>query len=201
MATKSNSNTTSLKKNTSVVEKLIHIFGSVNFVFLLCFLGCLIAGVICVFVYKGDNDMLRFIITETISASGISETIKVNGIIAIFCFVFVLFFFLTTLAEVTLVIVSKKGHLSKKQCFFTAYYALTVILTFSLVTAGLFLRLDPYRMTNTKYDVGFYHIWDENKQTLSLLGYFTLAFSLCSLCLYFPYKKSLVPWSTLNKTK
>jgi len=170
------------------LAKIVHIFENINFSLLLLFLATLVTGVIMVFAYNGDNDDLYFRINVTLGNLSVSD----NGIIAIFCFIFVLLYLLVALTETVLIFVQKKGNLTKKQCVFAIFYVLIVILAFSLVTAGLFVKLNSNLDTTKPYDIGFYHYWVSGntlKQTLSALGYVAVGFSLLALAIYFPYKK------------
>jgi len=201
MASKADTQVVRLSDKKDWIGKTINILGKLDFVFLLLFVATLVAGVLCVFIYKGDNYLLNFNITYTVvdnfTGGGGTQTRYDNGLIAIFCFIFAIIFFLVTIAETVLVIVSKKANLSKLSYVFIVLYVLLVLLSFLLVTIGLFPRLKlstimAAYLSNGKFDVGFYHYWGSdtaNNQTLSLLGYFALIFGAGTVGAYFPYKK------------
>jgi len=181
-------------KQKKPIDKSIYCLNELNFYLFVFFLLCLVAGVVTVFTYDGDDKKLIFLISWTFSSMGNSSRQNINGIFAIFCFCFILLFFLCVLSEIVLVCVSKKMKFNTNQWIVSSIYIVLIVVTFSLVTSGLFVHVgDSYLIDvfeDKSFDWGFYHFYgeDDAKQTLSLLGYFSVIFSCSVFATYFIYK-------------
>jgi len=176
------------------INKAIYCLNELNFALLGCFLVCLVAGVVTVFTYDGSDQDLIFCISLTVSNGIISSTEYTNGVFAWLCFCLILLFFLCVISEFILVCFNKKMKFNKNQWIVSSIYIVLVVVTFGLVTSGLFVHVGNSYITdvieNIPFNMGFYRIYGEelSKQTLSLLGYFSLIFSCFVLATFFIYK-------------
>jgi len=172
--------------------QIIHLLQKINFILLISTATFLLVGIILVYSYNGGNNLGKFfIIVKNYPTAEGNRKVSINGMVAIFCFISILFHFLLTLTQKTLYIIEKNGKLSVTQWFLSAIYILLIVIVFSLVTVGLFptYKIGGGDSSNLPNKCGFYQNPQEDGQTLSVLGYFVLVLSIAIVAIYFPHRK------------